>query len=68
LVVLGTHEIVLSHLQHHEFGITNYMGQSTSWEANSFSANQKFLRILLNPEFFYGVQKILPIFFILILI
>ena len=40
------------------------MGQSPSWEANSFSASQEFPLILWNPSFHYRIHKSHPPVFI----
>ena len=39
---------------------TNSMKQSSSWEANSSSANQEIPHILLNPKVHYHIHKYLP--------
>jgi len=42
------------------YSITFSMEQSTFWEANRFSASQKFPRILWNPKVHYRIHKCLP--------
>jgi hypothetical protein len=41
------------------------MEQSSSWEANRFSASQEIPRILWNPKVHYRINKFLPTIYVL---